>query len=349
MNSRVQKVVIIGGSNSVLKHSYVRMLHEDRDFKFENRAVGGTNSIYALIQLYKYNLFDSNDIVIFEYFVNDMNHYFQQVNHIGRVHRTLLEIIRLCIEHNKKLLFILNYNQLYMLKNKFIESPMYRKYQDILERYGVPYIDTFCLLAKTQENWIDFFEDSMHLNERGMQLLAQEVKRRLRTLPSLFYDETLDYRGFNGVKILQMNDTFENVSNMTNSLISVDYAEINDKMTLRFDKKTSILALEYLCDKHSGYIEICNGDTIIQKNTLKNESFVLDAGKSMVSLVTLNRKQFEASDCYTIRMIDRSCVQEEYYDKERITFEATDEVSTSFKLVSVLLTENSMLNEGEFS
>ncbi len=42
----------IGGSNSVLKHSYTNKLKQN-DYNIKNYGIGATNSIYGLIQLIK--------------------------------------------------------------------------------------------------------------------------------------------------------------------------------------------------------------------------------------------------------------------------------------------------------
>ena len=41
-------------------------------------------------------------------------------------------------------------------------------------------------------------------------------------------------------------------------------------MHIEFDKATVLLAVEYLCDNGSGFIEINNSYQVIQKNTLKD-------------------------------------------------------------------------------
>ena len=45
------KLGIIGGSNSVQDESYSHKLSKYKDYLIENRSIGGTNSIYGLLQI----------------------------------------------------------------------------------------------------------------------------------------------------------------------------------------------------------------------------------------------------------------------------------------------------------
>ena len=104
------KIANIGGSNSVLKHSYTNKLKQN-NYNFKNYGVGATNSIYGIIQLIKNDLINKYDLIIYEYFINDNNHFFQNINNIDRVEKTLKEITNMCIRSNTKLLFIYIYNK----------------------------------------------------------------------------------------------------------------------------------------------------------------------------------------------------------------------------------------------
>ena len=96
----------IGGSNSVLKHSYTNKLKQN-DYNIKNYGIGATNSIYGLIQLIKHDIINKYDLIIYEYFVNDNNHYSEHdMNNVDRVRKTLIEITNMCISSKTKLLFI---------------------------------------------------------------------------------------------------------------------------------------------------------------------------------------------------------------------------------------------------
>ena len=51
-------IATIGGSNSVLKHSYTNKLKQN-DYNIKNYGIGATNSIYGLIQLIKHDIINT--------------------------------------------------------------------------------------------------------------------------------------------------------------------------------------------------------------------------------------------------------------------------------------------------
>ena len=125
-------------------------------------------------------------------------------------------------------------------------------------------------------------------------------------------------------------------------MVNISYLVITDSITLTFDTPTEILAMEYVCDQRSGYIEI-NSNSIIQKNTLKTDKVVLVDNKPLVSCITFNVKQFEPATTYTIRIIQSKDLHPNYYDRERNTYETLHDRQTNFKLASLLVTNEAQL------
>ena len=63
----------------------------------------------------------------------------------------------------------------------------------------------------------------------------------------------------------------KNIVNIKNSLINVDYFQVDNSIHFIFNKPCRILAIEYIADNYSGYITIkTDENNIIQKNTQKN-------------------------------------------------------------------------------
>ena len=329
----------IGGSNSVLKHSYTNKLKQN-DYNIKNYGIGATNSIYALIQLIKNDIINQFDLIIYEYFVNDNNHFFQNINNIDRVEKTLIEIINMCIRSNTKLLFIYIYNKDHKINNKYLNSPMYLLYKNFSKKYNITTIDMFELLhSKFEEKWVNYYQDQTHLSDEGMNVLYTEIKDKLKitTVPRVISDN--NYNGFNLLKLIPISK-HSNTVNYTNSLINIDYFEILDEIKIKFNKKTTILAIEYLCDIDSGYIQLSNSKNTIQKNLLKNENFVLEKKKKMASLITMNKKVLEDDNYLVIKNIKYTEIDENIYDKERETYENKTNKTTSLKIISILFTNN---------
>lgn len=329
----------IGGSNSVLKHSYTNKLKQN-DYNIKNYGIGATNSIYGLIQLIKNDIINQFDLIIYEYFVNDNNHFFQNINNIDRVEKTLIEIINMCIRSNTKLLFIYIYNKNDKINNKYLNSPMYSLYKNFSKKYNITTIDMFELLhSKFEEKWVNYYQDHSHLSDEGMNVLYTEIKDKLKitTVPRVISDN--NYNGFNLLKLIPISKYYNTV-NYTNSLINIDYFEILDEIKIKFNKKTTILAMEYLCDIDSGYIQLSNSKNTIQKNLLKNENFVLKKKKKMASLITMNKKVLEDDNYLVIKNIKYIEIDNNIYDKERITYENKTNKTTSLKIISILVTNN---------
>lgn len=333
------RIANIGGSNSVLKHSYTNKLKQN-DYNIKNYGIGSTNSIYGLIQLIKNDIINQFDLIIYEYFVNDNNHFFQNINNIDRVEKTLIEIINMCIRSNTKLLFIYIYNKNDKINNKYLNTPMYSLYKNFSKKYNITTIDMFELLhSNFEEKWVNYYQDQTHLSDEGMNVLYTEIKDKLKitTVPRVISDN--NYNGFNLLKLIPISKYYNTV-NYTNSLINIDYFEILDEIKIKFNKKTTILAMEYLCDIDSGYIQLSNSKNTIQKNLLKNENFVLEKNKKMASLITMNKKVLEDDNYLVIKNIKYIEIDNNIYDKERITYENKTNKTTSLKIISILVTNN---------
>jgi len=334
------KVATLGGSNSILKHSYTRILNDK--FIFTNKAVGASNSIFSLVQNLKFNLIADNDVLIFEYFVNDCNHDVIKINNIDRIHKTIIEIINTCQQHNTQILFVMIYNIEYFRNGEYKELLSYHKYFELIDKYKIPYIDSNSLLAPHCDGQLEtFYQDPTHLNTAGMKIVAQEIIGKLNH-GNLYPSYKIDEKGFDGLCLQSIPAQLRELTkNFSNSLINTDYVEINNESILfiEFDKATSILAIEYLCDEYSGYIEIRNTHSAIQKNTLKDEKLFLEKGKTLAGIVTFNAKQFTLSTKYNIRTIHSSDITREHLDVERVSYKSKRK-SIKLKIASLLVTNN---------
>jgi len=364
------KIAIVGGSNSVLKESYANTL--SAAVQIDNKAIGMTNSMYALLQMEKYKLLQHNDILIHEYFVNDNNHFFQGINSPERTKKILLTLIQQCMRNQKKLLLIMIYNRADKIAGKYSQSPIFTIYTDFIKQYMIPFIDMYHVLyTKVANQWPLYYKDDTHLSVAGMALLKDEVLKKLRTLPYLTPSielTTAIYERLSVVSLVSPKPILATptlatptpilatptlatptlathtlakhiIKTLTNSLVTISYIVITDTITLTFDKPTEILAMEYVCDQRSGYIEI-KGNSIIQKNTLKTDKLVLTDNKPIVACITFNVKQFEPATTYTITMIQPKDLHPSYYDRERNTYETLHDRQTNFKLASLLVTNN---------
>lgn len=347
------KIAIVGGSNSVLKESYANTLSGANTLSrihIDNKAIGMTNSMYALLQLEKYNLLQHNDILIHEYFVNDNNHYFQGINSPERTKKTLLTIIQQCMINQKKLLLILIYNRADKIAGKYSQSPIFTIYTELIKQYNIPFIDMYHVLyLKAANNWPLYYKDDTHLSLAGMATLKDEVLKKILTLSYLTPSIDLQSEIYQELSVVSLvssilidNPILDKhiIKTLKNNLVNISYLVITDSITLNFDKPTEILAIEYVCDQRSGYIEIKTNKIIIQKNTLKTDKLVLTDNKPIVSCITFNVKQFQPATTYTITMIQPKDLHPNYYDRERNTYETFHDRQSNFKIASLLVTND---------
>lgn len=341
-------ITIVGGSNGVLKHSYAVKL-KNQGYNVNNKAIGATNSIYSLVQLHKTNILDSTDVLIYEYFVNDNNHYFAGVNNVERVRKTLIDIVNLCHTTKTRLMFIFIYNKSHVTKNKYDASEMYKMYKQFVASYDIFHIDVLELLSKNPGSLGKYHESNSHLSSHGMDILTNEIIKNLQNVHHPVIIDSNSYIGFNGITIAKISDHL-NSELFTNSLVKVEYIQLTpkDELIITFDSPTTILALEFLCDNNSGYIQLDNGEQIIQKFTLKNDPFVTVKNKKMLSIITFNDKIFQHSNTLKISVIKHHKINKSLYDKERFSGDRNDtNINTTFKLSSLLITDNASISSIE--
>lgn len=333
----------IGGSNSVLAHSYTNLLKTHHHITFRNYGIGATNSIYGLIQIAKNNILDNSDLLIYEYFVNDNNHFFQGINNVDRVNKTLVEIVNMCSKSNTKLLFVYIYNQNDKLNGNYENSPMYSLYKTFANVHNIITIDVYDLLySKFKDGWSKHYIDDTHLSSEGMKILYHEIMDRMHlyNIPNTIEEN----EGFNGLHLIKLEDHLTTI-HFSNSLTDVHYFIVSDEIKLTFNITTTVLALEYICDNESGYIVIHNSKNTIQKNTLKNENFVLEKNKRMVSLITFNHKLLEDDDFMVIKNIHYTDIDNALYDKEKTTYDFKHVKQNNFKIISLLVTNNATITD----
>lgn len=350
----IKNIAIIGGSNSVLQESYVNILTNKNKYVIDNKAIGATSSIYGLLQIQKYDLIKKNDLLIYEYFVNDNNHFFQGINSPERVKKTLTYIIQQCQLYQTHLLIIMIYNKLDYTKHMYSTSPMFNMYIELIKQYQIPFIDMYHVFyRRVITRWTYYYLDDTHLNLAGMSILGDEILKRIPQLVlpisfslSLSLLEAEEPNTLSLTSIPELFPDHPNINLLQNSLVNIAYLEITDTLQINFEKPTELMAIEYVCDQKAGYISISasnnisakndKGEKIIQKNTLKQEDFVLKRNKSMVAVITFNKYLFEPATSYTIRIIQPKDLHFDYYDREKITYETVTPRLTTFKIASIL-------------
>tara|TARA_B100001173_G_scaffold195227_1_gene168328 strand:+ start:633 stop:1661 length:1029 start_codon:yes stop_codon:yes gene_type:complete len=334
------RIVNIGGSNSVRKQSYTHKLIKDK-YNLSNYAIGGVNSVCGLIQLIKNKAIGNCDTIIYDYFTNDNNHFRKGINKVSRVNKTLIELVNLCIENNIKLLFVYIYNRDDKINGLYDKSPMYSFYKDFSKKYNITTIDVYDLLySKYKDEWSEYYTDKTHLSDEGMNTLRDEIIDKLKVVTVPKTIEGNDYNGFNGLNLIKIDNHLK-TENFSNSFVDVNYFEIKNELKIRFNKKTSLLAIEYISDIDSGIIGMSNNVSKTQKNALIYEEFILKKKKQIVTIMTSNKKPLKEDDCLFIKNIPFKKINYNIFDKDRNTFIREKRIKpTYFKIISILVTDN---------
>ena len=340
------KIGIIGGSNSVQQESYSYKLNNYGNYTIENRAIGGTNSIHGLLQIKKYNVILNNDLIIFEYFINDSNYYYRGISNIEIISKTLYYIIYNCFIYKKKLLFIFVYNSEHV--KKYDTSPIYKLYKDLVKKFNISSIDSYEIL-KNFDNWKKLlYRNENHINHEGMDIIAENVHNLIQNDVNIIKVDNLKSlkdSTFDNLTLLKLDELDIKCDNFSNSLVNVNFTTINNSIKLEFNEPVVLLAIEYICDKKSGYIEVDNNKKTIQKNLLKYDDYVLVRNKKMLTIVTFNNLVFNESKNYLIKSIDLKNLNQKIFDKEDVSSKfyeilddnpiSEDNSNNNFKLVSL--------------
>jgi hypothetical protein len=170
-----------------------------------------------------------------------------------------------------------------------------------------------------------------------VDILHEEIKKRIKSLPSLIQNLNLNYFPLNRYQIFKIDNHINKCQNITNSLINLNYYEIKKEIQIQFCTLTRIIGIEYICDNDSGFIEIKNSKNIIQKNSLKNDVFVIEKNKKMASIISFNNNNFDFDNIYYIKIIPSILINKKYYDDEKSRTMETININTSFKIVSILV------------
>ena len=173
-----------------------------------------------------------------------------------------------------------------------------------------------------------------------MKLIFNLILNRINHLHSISITKNLK-SNYDSVSLLQFDKN--NCNTFKNSRVEIDYILIKNQLHLKFDKPTSLLAIEYLCDINSGLIEISSNKNCIQKNTLKDEPFILIHKKSMITAITFNKFEFDKDNEFMIKIISPKEKNKSIFDEERITSDQILTENFSFKITSLLITNDAKI------
>ena len=349
------KIGIIGGSNSAWKKGYVHYLRENSKVIISNYAIGGVNNVYGLVQLVKHSICEKNDLLIYEYMVNDINRHHLFKNDVERTKKSLVEIINICAKTNTKLMLIYLYPKNMILSGEIETCPMCMLYKKFASEYELTVLDVSKLLQDAfGKEWLNYYEDNLHPNEAGRKALANSVLNILKdtTIPNFIENEI----GFEKPKIIQIKDYLPS-KNYKNSLVNTNYVEIFNELKIEFKQKSTLILIEYADSGNSGFIEIGNNNKKVYKSAIirdrnpNSEKFEKLYGKTIVSNLSLNQHCIEDENILTIKNIPYSMVNPKFYDTDKEKWEWKENQllhsmrgKTQFNLISLFLSNDAEIS-----
>ena len=326
-----EKIAILGGSNGLLKWSYVLDLKES-NLNVSNFSVGATNSTFGLVNGIKHKVWENYDTLIFEYHVNDNLMFHEKVQTMDQIKKTLTLINNYCAKYKVKLIFVLIHTR------HRCNKKMSKVYHSIAEKGDVLVIDMI------NEKKKECYSDQTHLNPSTMKVLSKRIQENisLAKVPK-------HIKGFNSLKLdsYSLNEFKDHVDteHFETSIVSVDYFNLEKEIEIEFDKQTQILVIEYLSEWNSKAIEIQNTKNKIQKCLLVNYNLVKVKKRTILSLLTFCKPfNFQLSKKYKIRNISKNQIDESVLGKEyNKPHTDLDNNMGNAKIVSMLVTRGAKI------
>jgi hypothetical protein len=139
----MKRVLIFGGSNSIIKDGWSSSFREKMNGKYEvkNLSVGGCTTVVGLFRLISEEIFFEDDVIIWEYGVNEFNHYYYPpVRHkISTILYYVEHFVNYCIRKKLKLVPVImsNRGQENMKSDDNYKSSL----KDLFSSYGLSALD----------------------------------------------------------------------------------------------------------------------------------------------------------------------------------------------------------------
>jgi hypothetical protein len=282
------------------------------DLNVTNESLGAVGSVNSVMTEDRCKLISNNDIILFEYYVNDVNSSLKgKFMDSAYIEMMLSKVIQMC--KNKKLLFILLYHGEKV--DEFLNSDVHKIYMKCIKKFNISFID--CLeLFKTDKMWnesangyLDFCQESgpIHHNDYASRIIEKEVYRRIKNNEINTIRKTPSSEI--NFKTIQAKN-FENKLNFQNKIFTRDYIEFNE-IEILFEEAVKSYALEHIIDIDTEDVHITTESMesnlqLIQRKLLKCPNKFTDSGKSQIwiaSFTTPNTNYIKIKSKSKIKLI----------------------------------------------
>jgi hypothetical protein len=178
-------ILIIGGSNSLVKNGYVYSLYDclsiRNEIKIQQLSVGGTTSLSAIGRITENYNGQNYDYILYEYSINDNGHFSWRKNGIDSYILCFQLLLQTVKELYPSAIFI---PLIFAAENNFVpRQNSFQKLQiDIFNRMGIKYIDIQEYLFQTfferKPSWL--YKDTAHYNSPyTTEIIGSYIARRI--------------------------------------------------------------------------------------------------------------------------------------------------------------------------
>jgi hypothetical protein len=278
------RIAIVGGSNSVMRMGYVNHLNRligkatDRLTQLNYYSLGGTHSVYGLIQADRQAIAINNDVIFFEYSVNDRYAIEQGSYSLDLAGKVLEGFIRKVRDSNPNCLIVI---LLFRHLDHFYDDhcQLDDLFGAIAQKYNLPVVDVTASLRQSPDlsqvkALYEESDPSHYSRPQGVETVAQIIADQLnemgvmqdlrlgkpwvspQNLPPIYPDN------FQGLAFFDRFDQGKffaeklDASIYQNSIFREKYFPISQDNALRFLLKGRLLAVFVKADLDHGFIQI---------------------------------------------------------------------------------------------
>ena len=317
-------IAIVGGSNSVMRRGYAKYLDSylsksiSQFTRLNYYSLGGVPNIFGSIQQDRYNIASNNDIIFFEYCVNDRYAIEIEQYSLEMAGKSLEGFIRKCRKANPNcqiviLIFGINLDNFY--DNHCALSELY---ESVGSHYRLPVINLTKLLAK--EEGLSFVKslysekDHAHYTRpHGVQIISQVILEQLEQMGVLRKLKSKKKKVKNldiepiypdNYEKLAFFESFESgnfftappkISVYQNTVFREKNYTIEGDNSLKFWLKGQLVGIYVKSDSNDGFINIEFGS---QRITTSSYSSWVNAIKpqNVINLIISPLREFSASE-----------------------------------------------------
>jgi hypothetical protein len=278
------RIAIVGGSNSVMRMGYVNHLNRligkatDRLTQLNYYALGGTHSVYGLIQADRQAIAINNDVIFFEYSVNDRYAIEQGSYSLDLAGKVLEGFIRKVRDANPNCLIVI---LLFRHLDHFYDDncQLDDLFGAIAQKYNLPVVDVTALLRKSPDlsqvkALYEESDPSHYSRPQGVSTVAQIIADQLnqmgvmqdlrlgrplarsQNLPPIYPDHFQGLTFFDRFDQGKFSAQNLDASIYQNSIFREKYFPISQDNALKFLLKGRLLAVFVKADLDHGFIQI---------------------------------------------------------------------------------------------